>query len=236
MKFLPLFIPEYWSLCCTDSYFASLGIGQARTNFFSCMLPSWPIRVKTVRHSEDGQNMQISTVDVTRCIKLSSRHGIWEEPAKEWEVFLYRIACFSELQNITCTEGTVLLIFKKDKVRRAHCYSLFGYNGPTTNASVLCSLHFEQSCYRRLLNSKDPLLCRCLRTSEVLVTIQMLLCDRISFEAISVIAWRERVSVFIRHEMDHRVLESKIARVSKFGNTFPFSSLSYWGRSYTDGL
>ena len=138
----------------------------------------------------------------------------------------------------------MLLIFPKDEVRRTHCWRFVRIHGQSckaTNTSVLCSFHFqqilfEQSCYRRLLNSRDPLLCRCLRTSEVLVTIQMLLCDRISFETISVIAWRERVSVFIRHEMDRRVLESKIARVSKFENTFPFSSLSYWGRSYTDGL
>ena len=38
---------------------------------------------------------------------------------KEWEVFHYQRACFSERQNTTYMEGSVLLIFSKDKVRRA---------------------------------------------------------------------------------------------------------------------
>ena len=61
--------------------------------------------------------MQISTFDVTRCVKPSSHHGIWEEQAKEWEVFCYWRACFSKLQNTTYIEGIVLLIFLRDKVR-----------------------------------------------------------------------------------------------------------------------
>ena len=79
----------------------------------------------------------------------------------EWEVFPYQRACFSELQNTTYTEGTVLLIFSKDEVRRAHCWRFVRIHRPNwkvTNASVL-SLHFEKSFYRRLLNSGDPLQC-----------------------------------------------------------------------------
>ena len=50
----------------------------------------------------------------------------------EWEVFRYWRACYSELQNTTYMEGTVLLMFSKDEVRGACIVSdLFGYTGPT---------------------------------------------------------------------------------------------------------
>ena len=120
--------------------------------------------------------MQISTVDVITCvIEPSSHHSIWGEQAKEWEVFRYWRACFSELQNTTYTEGTVLLIFSKDEVRGAHCWWFVQIHRPNckaTNASVL-SLHFGQSVYRRLLNSGNqdsamPLL-RCLNKDLVVV-------------------------------------------------------------------
>ena len=86
-------------------------------------------------------------------------------------VFRYRRVCFSELQNTTYTEGTVLLIFSKDEVRRAHYQRFVRIHRPNckaTNASVL-SLHFEQSFYRRLLNSGDPLQWRCLNKNLVVV-------------------------------------------------------------------
>ena len=69
------------------------------------------------------------------------------------------------------TEGTALLIFSKDKVRRAHCWRFVRIHRPnckTTNASV-SSLHFEQSFYRQLLNSGDPLQWRCLNKDLVVV-------------------------------------------------------------------
>ena len=58
----------------------------------------------------------------------------------EWEVFCYRRACYSELQNTTYTEGTVLLMFSKDEVRGARIVSdLFGYTGPTAKRRMrLC--------------------------------------------------------------------------------------------------
>ena len=45
---------------------------------------------QNVRHPACIQNIQISTVDVKRCVKLSSHEVILEEQAKEWEVFCYR--------------------------------------------------------------------------------------------------------------------------------------------------
>ena len=76
------------------------------------------LRSQSVYHlrrcSARGQNMQISTVDVIRCVNLQAI-------IKEWEVFCYWRACFSELQNTAYTEGTVLLIFSKDEVKRADC-------------------------------------------------------------------------------------------------------------------
>ena len=80
-----------------------------------------------MQHSTRGQNMQISTVDVKRCVttlfpgSLIVGGGKMRDPGnevgcvnlltimscernnriKEWEVFRYRSACFSELQDTT---------------------------------------------------------------------------------------------------------------------------------------
>ena len=87
-------------------------------------------------------------------------------------------------------EGSVLLIFSKDEVRRAHCWRFVRIQRPNckaTNASVLSrfvriqrpnckvtnasvlSLHFEQSSYLQRLNSGDPLQWRCLNKDLVVV-------------------------------------------------------------------
>ena len=58
------------------------------------------------------------------------------------------------------------LYFRKTKSEEHIVSDLFGYTGPT--ASVL-SIHFEQSFYRRLLNSGDPLQWRCLNKDLVVV-------------------------------------------------------------------
>ena len=90
------------------------GLETSAHEFF-LQLQSWPIRVK-MWHSVRGQIMEISTFDIIKCVKRYSHHGIWEEQAKEWEVFRYQRACFSELQNTIYmyTERTVLLILPKD--------------------------------------------------------------------------------------------------------------------------
>ena len=90
----------------------------------------------------------------------------------EWEVSRYWRACFSELQNTTYTEGTVLLIFLKDEVRRAHCWRFVRIHRPNCKAAneSLLSLQFEQSFYRRLLNSGDPLQWRC-RNKDLVVVL-----------------------------------------------------------------
>ena len=114
------------------------------------------------RHSKRRQNMQISTVDAISCVKLSSHYGIREEQAMEWDVFCYQRAYYRELQNTTYTEGTVLLIFPKEEVRRTQsCLRFVRIHRPNCKASVLCSLHIEQCCYRRLFNGRDPLQWRC---------------------------------------------------------------------------
>ena len=54
------------------------GLRTSAYNFFS----SFKVMVKSshnVPHSVCVQNMQISTVDVIRCVKPSSHHSIWEE-------------------------------------------------------------------------------------------------------------------------------------------------------------
>ena len=114
--------------------------------------------------------MQISTVDVITCVKPLTIIAS-EGNKRKWDVFRYRRARFRELQNTTYTEGTALLIFSKDEVRRAHCQRFVRIHRPNckaTNASML-SLHFEQSFYRRLSNSGDPLQWRCLNKNLVVV-------------------------------------------------------------------
>ena len=54
------------------------GLRKSAYKFF-LELQSWPIQVKNVRHSARGQNMQISTFDIIRCVKPSSHHSIWGE-------------------------------------------------------------------------------------------------------------------------------------------------------------
>ena len=49
---------------------------------------------KNVRHSALGQNMQISTFDVIRCVKPSSQNGHREEETQEWKVLRCRRAWF----------------------------------------------------------------------------------------------------------------------------------------------
>ena len=102
-----------------------------------------------LRHSARGQNMQIATVGVIRCVELSSHHGIWEEQAKEWEAFRYRWACFSELQTPLARKAPSCLYFRKTKlediVSEMICWDTPA-NCKATKASVLCSLHLEQSC------------------------------------------------------------------------------------------
>ena len=67
MKFLPTFlfsnIEVYYPLIRNFRVWAL----NKRVRSFS-PASSWPIRVKNVRHSARGQNMQISTVDVTRSV------------------------------------------------------------------------------------------------------------------------------------------------------------------------
>ena len=73
----------------------------------------------------------------------------------------------------------MLLIFSKDEVRRAHCWRFVPIHRPNckaTNASVL-SRHFEQSFYRRLLNSGDPLQWRC-RNKDLVVVLSSLHTNR----------------------------------------------------------
>ena len=54
------------------------GLHRSAYKFF-LELQSWPNSSQNVRHSARSQNMQISTVDIIRCVKLSSHHSIWGE-------------------------------------------------------------------------------------------------------------------------------------------------------------
>ena len=120
-----------------------------------------------MQHSTRGQNMQISTIDVIRCVKPSSHRGISEGVGRSRKFFHTRgpvlASCKTPLTRRHC-------------VRRAHCWRFVRIHWPNwkvTKASVL-SLHFEQSFYRRLLkqwrSSAMPLL-RCLTCNKDLVVV-----------------------------------------------------------------
>ena len=158
MKFSPTFL--FYNIEVYDPLIRNLRVwaSDKRVRIFS-RASKLANSSQNVRHSTRGQNIQIRIVDIIRCVKPTSHHSIYGEKATEWEVFRYRRACLSELQNTTYTESTVLLIFSKDEVRRAHCMRFVRIHRPkckATNVSVL-SRHFEQSFHRRLLNSGDPL-------------------------------------------------------------------------------
>lgn len=68
--FRPFFIAENEIACSTDSYFSNLSYIEERDLLVS--LPwSWPFRAKNVRLSARGQNIQIRSPDVIRCVDMS---------------------------------------------------------------------------------------------------------------------------------------------------------------------
>jgi len=126
---------------------------RASANEFFLQLRRWPIWVKMCEIPR-GQNMQISTVDVIRCVKEGV--GSFSLPES-----LFLRATKHHLHGRHC-----LVYISEEQSQKssllASCSDI-RLNCKATNASVLCSLHFEQSCYRRLLNSRDPLQRRCLK-------------------------------------------------------------------------
>ena len=96
---------------------------------------------------------------------IKSGNGIWKEQAKEWEVFRYRMSCFSELQNTTYTESTVLLIFPKDEVRKAHCLRFVRIHRPNCKAmnDGRCTCYVPSISNKVAINgSRNTLQWRCL--------------------------------------------------------------------------
>ena len=79
-------------------------------------------KVNLVHLLPSGGNLTFSRNLGVRNLKLASMK-MSNSPGWEgrvgWEVFRYRRACFSELQNTTYTEGAVLLILSKDEVRKS---------------------------------------------------------------------------------------------------------------------
>ena len=86
---------------------------------------------QNVRHFARGQNMQIATVDVIRCVKPSSHHSIWGEKVKEWEVFRYQKACLASCKTPLTRKALCCLYFRKTKSEEHPVGDLFGYTGPT---------------------------------------------------------------------------------------------------------
>ena len=84
-------------------------------------------------------NMQISTVDVIRCVKPSSHHGIWGEEAKEWEVFVTGGLVLTSCKTPLTRKALSCLSFRKTKSEENIVCDLFGYTGPTAKRRLrLC--------------------------------------------------------------------------------------------------
>ena len=61
-------------------------------------------------------------------------------------------------KNTTYTEGVSMHLFPKDLALRSQWERFVRRHRPNfkaTNVSVLCSVHFERSCFQRALNFKD---------------------------------------------------------------------------------
>ena len=101
-----------------------------------------------------GQNMKISTVDFTKYVKLSSHRQLRGTSERRWDVFRYRKACFSELQNTTYTEGTVLLI-RQHKAIRGITRNCFTFRSefsrhPTSGWVLIMNEHVNKSISRSI--------------------------------------------------------------------------------------
>ena len=109
--------------------------------------------------------MRISTVDVIICVKHSSNHDIWGEQAKEsGKFFVNGGHVLGSCKTPLTRKALSCLYFRMTKAEEHIIRALVRIHRPTcevTNASVVCSLHFEQNFYRRL-HIRDPLQWRCL--------------------------------------------------------------------------
>ena len=75
MKFLPTFL--FYNIEFYDPLIRNFRVwaSDKRVQFFSRVL-KLTNSSQNLRHSARGQNMQISTFDVIRCVKPSSHHSI----------------------------------------------------------------------------------------------------------------------------------------------------------------
>ena len=81
-----------------------------------------------MRHSVRSQNMQISTVDVIRCVKPSSHHSQAFKPS--W-FFLTRGPVLASCKTPLTRKALRCLYFRKTKSEEHIVGDLFGYTGPT---------------------------------------------------------------------------------------------------------
>ena len=84
-----------------------------------------------VRHSARGQNMQISMVDVIRCVKPSSHYSIW---VKEWrggKFFVTGGPVLASCKTPLTRKALSCLYFRKTKSEQHIVSDLLGNTGPT---------------------------------------------------------------------------------------------------------
>ena len=109
---------------------------------------------QNVRHSARGQNMQISTVDVIRIASEGNKR-------RSGKFFVTRGPVLASCKTPLTLKALCYLYFRKTKSEEQSLLAIC-LDTPTQlqmmNATLL-SLHFEQSFYRWLLNSGDPLQC-----------------------------------------------------------------------------
>ena len=146
MKFLPTFlfqnIEVYDPLIRNFRAWAS---DKRAIIFF--LLRSWQIRVYNVRHSANGENMQISTVDVKKCVKPSSHHAAERYKRGSGKFFVTGGPVLVSCKTPLTRKALPYLYFRKTKSEERNVSDLFGDTGPAAKRRM-------DPCYAPSISNK----------------------------------------------------------------------------------
>ena len=106
-----------------------MGFRLAHTNFFSSFKVGHSCQ--NVRHSACDQNMQISTVDVIRCINLQVIIASEGNKQRSGKFFITGGPVLVSCKTPLTRKALSCLYFQKTKSEEHIVGDLFGYTGPT---------------------------------------------------------------------------------------------------------
>ena len=114
---------------------------------------------QNVWHCARCQNMQISTVDVIRCVKPSTIIASEGNKRRSGKFFVTGGPVLARCKTPLTRKALSCLYFRKTKSEEHIVGDLLGYTDPTAKRRMRpsCPSISKKSFYRRLLNSGDPL-------------------------------------------------------------------------------